>query len=118
MYRVKGRTVRVGNRPGWKHSYILGGYWGIECSLVEPRENPNASWDEEMKECGQITKKAGPAMSKTVQGWIETVGGDGGRQGRVLEERKGGKGKCQGAEKNKPTDGRNDYLIFDLIILN
>lgn len=57
-------------------------------------------------------------MSKTVQGWIETVGGDGGRQGGVLEERKGGKGKCQGAEKNKPTDGRNDYLIFDLIILN
>ena len=42
------------------------------------------------------------------------VGGKGGG----LEERKGGKGKCQGAEKNKPTDGRNDYLIFDLIILN
>ena len=60
MYRVKGRTVRLGNRPGWKYSHILGGCWDIECSLVEARESPNASWDGEMKECGQITGRSRP----------------------------------------------------------
>lgn len=59
-------------------------------------------------------------MSKTVRGWIKTVGGDG-RETREGGWKKGreGKGMSRRCEmENKPTDGRNDYLIFDLIILN
>lgn len=99
--------MRFGNKSGWSHSYILGGCWDIEYSRFEPRESPNASWDGETKECGQITKRreiAGPAMSKTVRGCIETVGGGGGDVKRARGRgrgRKEGEGvrKGQGAEK-------------------
>lgn len=74
-------------------------YWGgagaLNAALSSQEKVQMHPWDEEMKECGQITKKAGPAMSKTVQGWIETVGGDGGRQGR-------GVGRKEGREKEMP----------------
>ena len=99
--------MRFGNKSGWRHSYILGGCWDIGYSRLEPRESPNALWDGETKECGQITKRqetAGPARSKTVRGGIETVGGGGGEVKRAGEgegeERKGeGVRKGQGAEK-------------------
>lgn len=87
--------MQSGNKSGWSHSYILGGCWDIGYSRLEPRESPNALWDGETKECGQITKTqemAGPSMSKTVRGCIETVGGDGGEVKRA-EEGKGEEGK-------------------------
>jgi hypothetical protein len=61
-------------------------------------------------------EKAGPALSKTVRGWIETVGRDG-KEAREGDWKKGRGGKEALGEKQTDTDRwPHDYLIFDLIL--